>query len=47
MTSWELFEIPFSHSKYSNMSREDQHAIRSFADDIAIEIKKADKGSFA
>ena len=41
----EIFEIPFSDLKYSNMSREEWQAVRSLADDRSIVIKKADKGS--
>ena len=41
----EIFDIPSSGLKYSNMSREDRQAVRSLADDRSILIKKADKGS--
>ena len=41
----EIFEIPFSDLKYSNMSREEWQAVRSLTDGRCIVIKKADKGS--
>ena len=41
----ELFELPKADIKYSNLSREEQDAIRSLVDDRNITIKKADKGS--
>ena len=41
----ELFELPKADIKYSNLSWEEWNAIRLFADDRNIIIKKADKGS--
>ena len=41
----ELFELPEADIKYSNLSREEWNAIRSFDDDRNIIIKEADQGS--
>ena len=41
----ELFSIPDELIRYSNLSYEEWIAMRSFADDRSIVIKKADKGS--
>ena len=41
----ELFEIPFSDLKCSNISRDEWQAVRSLADDRSIVINKADKRS--
>ena len=41
----EIFAIPDSRLGYSNFSREEWQAMRSFADDRSIAIKKADKSS--
>ena len=41
----EIFKIPSSDLKYSNISREDWQTVRSLAHDRSIGVKKADKGS--
>ena len=41
----ELFELPKADIKYSNLSWEEQNAIKLLTDDRGIIIKKADKGS--
>ena len=41
----ELFRIVDEPIRYSNLSKEEWVAMRSFADDRSIVIKKADKGS--
>ena len=42
----ELFEITKEPTRYSNLSQEEWRAIRTFAGNRSIVIKKADKGSF-